>query len=376
MKSRPVATTLIAATLCAGETFSKTETVYFGTGKGKGVYVAEFDSKTGLLSAPRLAIELANPGFIAIHPNKQLIYATTAGLDGYPGGGVAALKINADGSLTLINKQPSEGPGPCHVSVDATGQCLLVANYSGGCVAALKINADGSLKKSTSIHQHEGSGTHPKRQGKPYAHSFAINPANTLAYACDLGLDKLMVYKLDPAEATLTPAGFAEVPGGSMGPRHMKWSADGAYAYVVNELDPSVSLFKQGKTDGALEFVKTQPTLAEHPGQDQMTCAEIRIHPNGKFIYASTRELTDRRRDAITLFACADDGFRRIETYAARVSVPRNFNIDPTGTWMLVGGQKSKDIAIFKVDPETGTLAFTGTTVPFNGDPICIEFLN
>jgi 6-phosphogluconolactonase len=252
----------------------------------------------------------------------------------------------------------------------------MAAYYDSGAVASFQILADGSLSEAKSVHQHTGTGNHPTRQTGPHAHSIYPNPANTHAYASDLGIDKVMIYALDPQAGTLGDAGFAQVPGGSMGPRHMKWSADGNYAYVFNELDLSISVFKPGQDTGSLDFIRTVSTLPESADKDAMTGAEIRIHPSGRFVYASNRDLTNRGRDSISVFTRFEDGFERLETVPAEVWIPRNFNIDASGKWLIVGGQQSNNLALFKVNPETGHIKYTGTTLPFEGSPICIEFLD
>jgi len=352
-----------------------TNRVYFGTSDSKGIYFADFDSEKGGLSEPKLALEIGRPGFLSIHPNKHYLYSLAYGADLGKAGGVAAMKINPDGTLQLLNTQATEGRGGCHVSIDQSGQCLMAAYYGSGSVASFRILEDGSLSEAKSYFQHEGSGTHPQRQDKPHAHSIFPNPENTHAYVADLGIDKIMIYKLDAENGKLSPAGEAVVPGGGMGPRHLKFSGDGKYAYVLNELDLSVSVFKSG-ANGSLELITTVSALPEQTDKSELTCAEIRIHPNGNFIYASTRDLTEQGRDSITVFSRFEDGFERIGTFPAEVWIPRNFNIDPSGKWLLAGGKKSFNIALFRVDDQTGSLTFTGTKVPFDGGPICIEFLD
>lgn len=366
MKTQPLFFSLIAMASFATTACAQTTRVYFGSSNSKGIYFSDLNVKTGTLTPPVLAAATEGAGFIAIHPNKQFLYAT----------GVSAFRINGDGSLTHLNTQVTQGRDCCHVSIDRTGQCLMAAYYENGAVASFQILEDGSLSEAKSFHQHPGAGAHPTRQTGPHAHSIFPNPANTHAYAADLGIDKLMIYALDPQAGTLTGAGFAEVPGGSMGPRHMKWSADGNYAYVLNELDLSISVFKPGKDAGSLEFIRTVPTLPEGVDKETMSGAEIRIHPSGRFIYASNRDLTDQGRDSISVFTRFEDGFERLETVPAEVWIPRNFNIDASGKWLIVGGQQSNNLALFKVDPETGHIQYTGTTLPFEGSPICIEFLD
>jgi len=363
MKSEHLMTAFLTTALLA--TTVQASRVYFGTTKSQGIYFSDFDTETGNLTPPKLAVETMGCGFIAIHPNKHFLYST----------GTSAFKINADGTLPLLNTQTTDGGGACHVSIDKTGQCVMAAYYGGGAVASFHTLNDGSLSGVKSMFKHTGSGEHPKRQKKPYAHSIFTNPDNTFAYACDLGIDKVMIYRLNPSEGTLTPAGEAVVPGGSMGPRHLKWSKDGNYVYVLNELDLSISVFKSAGQNGSLQFLETVSTLSDEAQRNGMTSAEIRIHPNGKFIYASNRDVISSGRDSITIFKRYEDGFQRIKTVPAEVSVPRNFNIDPSGKWLLAAGQNSKEIAVFSVDPTTGLIHFTGEKVPFKGEPICVEFL-
>lgn len=366
MKTQPLFYSLIAMASFATTACAQTTRVYFGASNSKGIYFSDLNVITGTLTPPVLAAETEGAGFIAIHPNKQFLYST----------GVSAFSINGDGSLTHLNTQTTAGRDCCHVCVDRTGRCLMAAYYENGAVASFQILEDGSLSEAKSFYRHEGTGEHPTRQAGPHAHSIFPNPANTYAYASDLGIDKLMIYALDPQTGMLSDAGFAKVPGGSMGPRHLKWSADGNYAYILNELDLSISVFKPGKDAGSLEFIRTVPTLPEGVDKEAMTGAEIRIHPSGRFIYASNRDLTNQGRDSISVFTRFEDGFQRMETVPAEVWIPRNFNIDASGKWLIVAGQQSNNLALFRVDPATGHIACNGSTLPFEGSPICIEFLN
>jgi 6-phosphogluconolactonase len=345
--------------------WAKTERVYFGTRNAEGIYAANFDSETGTLSPLQLAVKTDHCGFIAISPDQQFLFRT----------GVAAYKINADSTLSLLSEKTTGEDNSVQVSVDRTGGMLMTAYYGSGCVAAWKVNPDGTLSDHGSLHRHAGSGEHPKRQTQPHAHAIISNPANTYAYAADLGIDKIMIYKMDLAAGTLAPAGEVVVPGGAMGPRHMKFDAAGKILYLLNELDLSVSIF-QATENGQLTFLKSVAALPPEADKAAITAAEIRIHPNGRFVYASFRDLAGKGRDCISVLSCTETGLERIATTPAEVSVPRNFNLDPSGQWMLVGGQKSCDIAIFKIDPGTGKLTFTGEPVSFPGSPLCIEFLD
>lgn len=366
---------MMALVVCVKPVAAEQIRVYFGT-SNNGIYMALFNTTTGELSTPELAVEIKNPGFIVIHPNKKYIYATTTGMPDDKNGGVAALKINDDGTLTIINKKSSEGRNPCHVNLDATGSCLMVVNYSSGSVASYKINTDGAISEAVSIHQHKGSVVGSTRQMEAHPHSIFPNPENTFVYVPDLGLDKIMIYKLHPKDAVLTKAGFAEIPGNNMGPRHMKWSKDGKYVYILNELAPKLTVLESTESYGKLKHKDTLFTLSDKMDMGNMYGSEVRIHPNEKFVYTANRDTAEKNRDSITLFStfANSQGCQRIEIIPAEVSLPRNFNIDPTGKWMLVGGQGSHDIAIFSIDQDTGKLTFTGKKVPFEGSPICIEF--
>ena len=180
--------------------------VYFGTytgAKSKGIYVARFDPASGKLSAPELAAETRNPSFLALHPGEHFLYAVG---ETNHAGAVSAFSLDRQtGKLTLLNQQASGGSGPCHLSVDASGQCLLVANYGSGSIAVLPIQADGSLGKAATTIQHAGSSVNPQRQAGPHAHFICPSPDNRFALNCDLGLDQVLVYRLDAKAAKLVP---------------------------------------------------------------------------------------------------------------------------------------------------------------------------
>lgn len=352
--------------------------VYFGTSGDGGIQHATFNTGSGELSSITKVAEVNNAGFIAIHPSQNFIYSTAATDKRKAKGLVRAFSINSDKSLKSLNQQSSEGYNPCHTSLDSTGTLLMVANYgSNNSVAAFKVQKDGSLATSTSIHLHEGSGTNPKRQKSPHPHSIFPNPANTFAYAPDLGTDHVEIYALDTKNAKLTPAGNAEVPGGAKGPRHMKFSQDGRYTFVLLELTLEIAIFEADAETGALKHINTISTLKDRSDIERMTCSEIRVHPNGKFVYNAIRDLDSRGRDTISVYSINEQTgqLTLLQNEQARVTVPRNFNIDPSGKWLIAGGQKSKDLAVFSLNPKTGLLAPHGELTTFDGSPICIEFL-
>jgi 6-phosphogluconolactonase len=351
--------------------------VFYGTytrGKdalSKGIYVSRFDAASGTLGAPELAAEAANPGFLALHPGGRFLYAV--GESGDAGAGVSAFAIDrASGKLTRLNHQSSGGAGPTHLDVDPGGRVLVVANYTGGSVAALPINADGSLQPAATFIQHEGSSVNPRRQSAPHAHCANISPDGRFAVVADLGLDKVMIYRLDAARGKLTandPA-FARVAPGS-GPRHFAFHPSGRFAYVINEMTCTMTAFEWDARRGALSELHTVSTLpAGVTVQPGMSTAEVFAHPNGKFLYGS-----NRGHDTIAVFRVAADGrLTLVQNAPAEVKIPRNFNLDPTGRWLIAAGQNSNDVALHRVDEQTGRLAFTGTRHKV-GAPVCVVFL-
>ncbi|CAA6677421.1 MULTISPECIES: lactonase family protein [unclassified Lentimonas] len=368
--------TLLLLTLLCSQLQAEQTQVYFGTSNSTGIYTATLDTELGILSPITLAAKIKSPGFIALHPKHPFLYATTSGFEKPNTAGVAAFRIKDDGTLHLINTLPSSGNGACHVSIDSTGQSLVLAHYSSGSAAAFKIKPDGSLVATNSLHTHTGSGKDPKRQQRPHPHSAFIHPNNQFVYVPDLGIDKVMIYRLFPDQGIITPAGHADVPGGSQGPRHMKFSADGKQAYVLNELSLNVATYTVDLNTGQLHYLDTDSVLSYGSIPEKMTCAEIRVHPNGNFIYTSTRDLDKKGRDTLSTFTRSENGsLQLIANTPASVSVPRNFNIDPSGQWLIVGGQKSSTLAIFAVDPKSGALTLKQTDIPFDGGAICVEFV-
>lgn len=348
---------------------------YTAPGKSRGIYVARFDAATGKLGAPELAAETSRPSFLAIHPNRKFLYAIgeVAEAGGKKGGAVCAFKIDAStGKLTLINQASSVGAGPCHVTVDKAGRNVLVANYGGGSCAVLPIKQDGSLAESSCFQQHAGSSVNPKRQAGPHAHAINLDAANRFAFVPDLGLDKVMIYKFDPAKGCITPNDppFAAVPPGS-GPRHIAFHPSQKFAYVINEMLCTMTTFRYDAQRGALTEIETVSTLpAGESVQPGYSTAEVEVHPNGKFLYGS-----NRGHDTIAVFTIAEDGkIKLIQNEPTQGKMPRHFTLDPTGRWLLAEHQNSDTIVLFSVDQETGKLKPTGQTVEV-GSPVCIQFV-
>ena len=351
--------------------------VYVGTYTGarsKGIYVYRMDLTSGALSPSRLAAEIVNPTFLAIHPNQRFLYAANeiGDFGGKKSGAVSAFAIDPEtGKLALLNQISSRGGGPCHLVVDAAGKNVLVANYGGGSVAVLPLEADGKLREASAFIQHEGSSVNRQRQEAPHAHGVALDVANRFAFVTDLGLDKIMTYKFDAATGALAAHDVpwtATKPGA--GPRHFVFDPRGRFAYVINELDSTITGFAYDATRGLLKEIQSVPTLpAGFKGEN--STAEVEVHPSGRFLYGS-----NRGDDSIVVYTIdpASGKLAWVERQSTRGKMPRNFGIDPTGAFLLAANQGSDTVVLFRINRETGRLAPTGGMIEV-GAPVCVKFV-
>jgi 6-phosphogluconolactonase len=350
--------------------------VFVGTYTGKksqGIYRIEFDPATGKLGKPELAAEVASPSFLAVAPDHKHLYCVCE-IDNFGGkkaGGVTSFGLDAkSGELKAISQQSSVGPGPCHLVCDKTGKNVLVANYGGGSVAVLPVGRDGILGSASCFIQHTGSSADKERQEGPHAHSVNLDAANHFAVVCDLGLDKVFVYKFDPAAGLITPNDppAANLPPGS-GPRHFAFHPNGKYAYVCSEMTSMVTALAYDAAKGELTILNTLSTLP-HPVKGNST-AETVVHPNGKFVYVS-----NRGHNSIASFA-VDEATGKIKAlghHGEGIKTPRNFNIDPSGKWMIVANQDGDSLIVLSINPDTGELKPTGQKVEV-GAPVCVKFV-
>jgi 6-phosphogluconolactonase len=344
---------------------------YVGTytsGESKGIYAFSFNSQTGGLVPLGLAAETSNPSFLVLHPTGKYLYAV-----GYTGPGsgpriglVRAFAVDpASSKLTLLNQQSSGGGGPVRITIDHEGTHVLVANYGTGNVSVLPVEADGRLDTATALQQHTGWGPNQSRQEGPHAHSFVLDAVNRFAFACDLGIDKVMVYKFDATSGTLTRHGSAALPPGS-GPRHLAFSPDGKLAYVISEMLSTLTVFGYDSVDGKLTPIQTVSTLPSD-WKGISTAAEVHAHPSGKFVYAS-----NRGNDSIATYRTAADGtLSLVGLTPCGGNTPRFFTLDSTGGWLLCANQNSGTITVFKIDPDTGLPKQTGAPVAVS-NPVCI----
>lgn len=353
--------------------------VYIGTytgAKSKGIYASRLNLATGTLNAADLVAETASPSYLAVHPNHRFLYAVNeAGQSaGKSGGAVSAFSIDQKtGKLTFLNQQTSGGPGPCHLAVDHAGSDVLAANYTGGSVELLPIQRDGRLGKPTAFVQHRGSSVNPQRQEGPHAHCATFDPANRFALVCDLGLDKVLVYRFNANRGTLVPNNppWASITPGS-GPRHLAFAPGGEHAYVINEIACTLTAFSYDAARGKLVELQTLSTLPDGEAvKPNYSTAEVQVHPSGRFLYGS-----NRGQDSIVVYAIDRNTGKlaHLENQPTQGRTPRGFGVDPTGTYLLAANQDSDTVVVFRIDQQTGRLQPTGNIIEV-GAPVCVTFM-
>lgn len=328
--------------------------VYVGV-YGKGVYAYRFHPSAAKLDELGMVGAVKNPSFLAADPEYKYLFAVSE-LEGKTDGDVASFAIDrAKGSLRALNSVSSAGVAPCHLVVDHTGKMLIVANYGTGGVSSYPIENDGRIGNRASLMTAEGSSVNHERQEGPHAHEVVLSSDNRLAYVPDLGLDRIRIYQINPSDAKLAPHNPPYLPiNPGFGPRHMAFSPDGKYGYVVSELKSFVTVFaREGEGWKQIQTISTLPegfTGDNAPG-------EIFTDRAGKFVYAS-----NRGPGTIAVFSVdpADGTLKQIQVAATGGTFPRGVELDPTGRYMFAGDQKADQFVLFRVDPDSGKLALTG----------------
>jgi 6-phosphogluconolactonase len=352
--------------------------VYVGTytrAPSKGIYAYRLAANGTFtpMGAAGLAAETENPSFLAVHPNGRFLYAVNevSKYEGRDSGSVSAFSIDrGTGTLTLLNRVSSRGGGPCHLSTDASGKWLFVANYGGGSVAAFPIHDDGKLGDASSFFQHSGSSVNKARQSGPHGHAVVVSPDNRFVLAADLGLDRVLTYRVDPSAGGLAPADppFSTMAPGS-GPRHLAFRSDGKFAYVLGEMLSQVGAFRYDAARGTLTSLQTISTLPQGFSGEN-SGAEIAVHPGSKFLYAS-----NRGHDSIAAFRidAANGTLTPIGHVSTQGKTPRNFAIDPSGRFLIAANQNSGTAVVFRIDQETGGLTPSGSVLQVPS-PVSIVF--
>jgi 6-phosphogluconolactonase len=345
---------------------------YTDAKRAEGVALVQFDTRSGALRLLRSCDAGPNPSFLAIHPNGRVLYAVNEVAErlGQRSGAVSAFSIASDGALARVGEQSSQGAGPCYISVDRSGRVVLVANYDGGSVALLPIGKGGGLAPATSVDQHQGHGPDAERQEAAHAHCIVSDPSNRFALAADLGLDRVMLYRLDVAAGSLQHVadGDAALSPGA-GPRHIAFHPRQPLVYVVGELDSTVTTLRFDANAGRLTTFGSQSSL---PGgwSGKSYAADIHVAPAGDVLYVS-----NRGHDSIAVVSIAQgSGALRLEqTIATGGAWPRNFTLDPTGRWLLVANQNSGSIVVLARDPRSGQLSPTSQRLEI-ASPVCLRF--
>lgn len=346
----------------------------------KGIYAYTFDESTGSMMPLGLMAESVNPSWLALDRSGRHLYAVNevSEFKGKPTGAASAFAVDpVTHKLTLLDQVESGGAGPAHLSLDSTGKYVLVANYDGGSIESIRLKSDGSLGEVVSRVQHKDDqqGTNTVRAGadKPrvsHAHYIKAAADDRFVTVNDLGLDRVFVYKFDPAKGTLTPNAppYVKTQPGA-GPRHFKFHPNGRFAYTTNELNSTVTAFSWDAKRGVLTPLQTVSAKPDNfTGKND--CSELVVHPSGKFLYAA-----NRGHDSIAVFSIDPEKgtLTLVERVLTEGKTPRNFNLDPTGRWLIAANQDSDTISVFRVDQQTGKLTSTGKPVQLPS-PVCILF--
>jgi 6-phosphogluconolactonase len=343
--------------------------IFVGTytrGTSRGIYSVALEPE-GALGEPVLAAEAPNPTFLALSPDRGHLYAVSSG----PAWASSFRVDPVTGGLSDVSRaKPDSNPTPCHISVNRQGTLALAANYHLGLAAVIPLGADGSLGVPRVV-AHSGKGPHPTRQAAPHVHSATFTPDGRFALVCDLGLDRVYTYAIDPSPALSagSPPYVATVPGA--GPRHLAFSGDHSRVYVINELGNTIVAYRFTTENGGLSPEGTVGLLG--PGYSgESTAAEVRVHPNGRFVYGSARG-----PDTICVFSAdpASGSLAPVETVACGGKGPRSFALSPDGAWLVCAHQESGTLCSFRVDPETGRLSRVPGLVSVSM-PVCVAFLD
>ena len=357
----------------------------YTTGESKGIYAYRYDADTGGVQPLLLAAETQNPSFLAADAKGEHLFAVNE-LQKYKGessGGVSAFTIDRNtGKLSQLNEVASHGADPCYISLDRSGKYLLVANYTGGNVAVIPILAGGHLGEASSVQKDAGTlGPDKERQDAPHAHFIEASARNRFAYVSDLGLDRVLIYKFDAAKGVLSRDESATAKGISgkdffsaalapgTGPRHVAFSTDGRFMYVLGELDATVTVFANDDKETYRSIQKIAGLPAGFSGKN--TAAEIAIHPSGQFLYTS-----NRGDDSIAEFSIdKSTGRLTLIGHASTLGkAPRNFAIDPSGTQLLVANQDTGNIVEYSIDAATGKLT-KPREIAKVAAPVCLVFV-
>ena len=363
---------MAATILCCNGCISEEAEMYllvgsYSSSAENGIHVLSFDEEKGESHLVSGMNGIANPSFLVPAYNGKRIYSVSETDD--ETASLFAYSFNSsNGSLQLINKQPTNGTAPCHVWVDSFDQLAIPANYNGGSISIFPIATDGSLQEAI-VEKYEGGNPDSERQSCPHLHYIYSSPSGEYVYANDLGTDRIYKYNVvtDNGKTHLekgTPSCF-QLPAGE-GPRHTTFHPNGKYAYTIGELSGNVTVFTLSP-DGNLDPIQTiaADTLSAAGS------ADIHLSPNGKFLYASNR----LKGDGIAIFSVDNkSGLLTKVGYQPTCIHPRNFAITPNGKYLLCACRDDNKIQIFRINANNGLLHDTGKDIKIE-QPVCLKFI-
>lgn len=339
----------------------------FAAGEKGAIHAFKLNQKSGALKKVATTKDVEHPFFMALSKDNRFLYAIDAKSFGKEINQIAAFALKGrSGDLKLLNRQPTHGTASCYLDVDATGRSVLVANYLTGDVGSVPLKKNGSLGRMESLFRHQGSSVDPRRQKQPYAHCIVVSPDNRFAFAADLGIDKVMSYRLEPELGKITqnkPA-FVKAPAGS-GPRHLTFHPNGRFVYVINELANTISVFKYEAKGGTLTEIQNISTLPKnHEGRTHT--ADLKITPNGKYLYG-----TNRGHDSIAGYRIGNDGkLKLIEITPSLGKGPQNLAVAPDGRHLFCANMPGNNLVTFRIG-EAGKLKAVGKPIEV-AMPSCI----
>jgi len=342
--------------------------VFIGTNgpSADGIYHTFFDQKSGEFSHPERVAEVQSPNFLAIHPDGEKIYTVCRWRNG---AGVIGYRIVHPFELVEFTRMNCPDGMGCHIAIHPDGNFLLTAQYSGGSVAFFPLDGRGMLGRPTITEHNGSSGVIKSRQSNPHPHWCGFSPCGNFALVPDLGLDQIVIYQVD--ETKIASHGTVQsVPGG--GPRHMRFSTDGRWIFLLNELNLTISTFSWNKISGQAFPVSNTPTLDNEIKNRESfnSAAEILAHPNGRWVYSS-----NRGHDSVSVFRNNEQGqLTRTQVQPIRGAFPRNINLTPNGMWLLAAGQDSHTVTGHKIDSGTGLLTYQRGSITQAPNPVCLVF--
>ncbi len=341
----------------------------YTTGKSEGIYIYRFSSSNANFDSVSM-VKTSNPSFLAVSPNKKFVYAVN---EDKPGTVTSFSFEKKSGILTELNKRSSAGDHPCYITVDKTGKWVITGNYSSGTLSVVGVKKDGSFDSVRQVIEHSGYSVNSDRQQGPHVHCTTLAKNNDYLFVPDLGIDKTMIYQFNDKTGRLEDGSFpyaSSEPGA--GPRHLEFHPNGKFAYLIEELNGTVSVFYYLEKNGQLNMIQTISALPPEY-QGPAGSADIHVSPDGKFLYASNRA----ESNTIAIFAInKQNGLLQLIGHQPTMGkTPRNFSLDPSGNFLLVANQNSDEIVIFRRNKETGWLADTGKRIHIS-QPVCIRWIS